>query len=113
MVDAADAFVIVMPQYNYGFNAALKNALDYLFDEWRDKPVGLVSIGSVSGGLRGAAAQAGRQRARNADSTKRGGGTVRAEVPRRAGRGGPPRGDDQVRCRPRQPRAPHAPTERR
>lgn len=52
MVDAADAFVIVMPEYNYSFNAALKNALDYLFNEWRDKPVGFLSYGGISGGVR-------------------------------------------------------------
>ena len=52
MVDAADAFVFVMPEYNHSYNAALKNALDYLNREWAYKPVGLVSYGGVSGGLR-------------------------------------------------------------
>ena len=51
-VDAADAFVFVMPEYNYGFNAALKNAIDYLYLEWQYKPVGFVSYGNTSGGLR-------------------------------------------------------------
>jgi NAD(P)H-dependent FMN reductase len=50
--DAADAFVIVMPEYNHGYTAPLKNALDYLNNEWAYKPVGLVSYGGVSGGLR-------------------------------------------------------------
>lgn len=53
-VAAADAFVFVMPEYNYGASAPLINALDYLFREWHHKPVGLVSYGGVSGGLRGA-----------------------------------------------------------
>jgi NAD(P)H-dependent FMN reductase len=53
-VASADAFVIVMPEYNYGFTAPLKNALDYLAAEWQHKPVGLVSYGGVSGGLRAA-----------------------------------------------------------
>jgi NAD(P)H-dependent FMN reductase len=44
----------VMPEYNYAFTAPLKNALDYLFVEWQHKPVGLVSYGGVSGGLRAA-----------------------------------------------------------
>jgi len=44
-VDGADAFVIVVPEYNGGFPAALKNALDYLHAEWRDKPLGVVSYG--------------------------------------------------------------------
>jgi len=52
LVDRADAFVFVMPEYNYGFNAPLKNALDYLNLEWRYKPVGFVSYGGVSAGTR-------------------------------------------------------------
>ncbi len=51
-VDSADAFIIVMPEYNYGFNAALKNAIDYLHREWQYKPVGLVSYGGVAAGTR-------------------------------------------------------------
>src|SRR5690349_18605386 len=50
--DAADAFVIVMPEYNHGYTAPPKNALDYLNNEWAYKPVGLVSYGGGSGGLR-------------------------------------------------------------
>lgn len=53
-VDAADAFAFVHPEYNYGFNAPLKNALDYLNQEWRYKPLGLVSYGGVSAGTRAA-----------------------------------------------------------
>ncbi len=41
-----------MPEYNYGYTAPLKNAIDFLFQEWAQKPVGLVSYGGVSGGLR-------------------------------------------------------------
>lgn len=52
MVADADAFIIVMPEYNYSFNAGLKNALDHLFVEWNDKPVGFLSYGGVSGGTR-------------------------------------------------------------
>ena len=51
-VEAADAFVFVMPEYNYGITAPLKNALDYLNQEWRYKPVGFVSYGGVSAGTR-------------------------------------------------------------
>jgi NAD(P)H-dependent FMN reductase len=53
-VEAADAFAFVMPEYNHGFNAPLKNALDYLHSEWQFKPVGLVSYGGISAGTRGA-----------------------------------------------------------
>ncbi|MFB7658158.1 MULTISPECIES: NADPH-dependent FMN reductase [unclassified Streptomyces] len=50
----ADAFVFVMPEYNYGYNAELKNAIDYLHSEWRYKPVGMASYGGVSAGTRAA-----------------------------------------------------------
>jgi NAD(P)H-dependent FMN reductase len=51
-VDAADAFVFVMPEYNYGFTAPLKNAIDFLHVEWEYKPVGFVSYGGVAAGTR-------------------------------------------------------------
>jgi NAD(P)H-dependent FMN reductase len=53
-VSEADAFVFVMPEYNYGYSAPLKNAIDYLHTEWFYKPVGLVSYGGVSAGTRAA-----------------------------------------------------------
>ncbi|WP_405147965.1 NAD(P)H-dependent oxidoreductase [Sphaerisporangium sp. NBC_01403] len=53
-VAEADAFVFVMPEYNYGYNAELKNAIDYLHKEWYYKPVGLVSYGGVAAGTRAA-----------------------------------------------------------
>ncbi|MEV0804988.1 GNAT family N-acetyltransferase [Micromonospora sp. NPDC050200] len=51
-VAAADAFVVVTPEYNYGMPAALKNALDFLYHEWAWKPVGFVSYGNTSAGTR-------------------------------------------------------------
>lgn len=51
-IDSAEAFIIVMPEYNFGFTAPLKNALDYVFQEWQNKPVALVSYGGASGGMR-------------------------------------------------------------
>ena len=51
-IDSADAFIIVTPEYNYGYTAALKNAIDFLFHEWNTKPVGFVSYGGLSGGTR-------------------------------------------------------------
>jgi NAD(P)H-dependent FMN reductase len=51
-IDRADAYVIVTPEYNYSFNAELKNALDYLAQEWARKPVGIVSYGGVAAGTR-------------------------------------------------------------
>lgn len=52
IVEAGDAFVMVTPEYNYGYPAALKNAIDYLHKEWHDKPVGFVSYGGVAAGTR-------------------------------------------------------------
>ncbi|GGO07092.1 reductase [Microbispora bryophytorum] len=51
-IERGDAFVFVTPEYNYGFNAVLKNALDYLHHEWHYKPAGFVSYGGVSAGTR-------------------------------------------------------------
>jgi NAD(P)H-dependent FMN reductase len=55
-VEAADAVILVTPEYNYSYSPALKNALDYLSREWWRKPVAYVSYGGVSGGTRGVAA---------------------------------------------------------
>lgn len=52
MIHPADAFIFVLAEYNYSFPAPIKNAIDYLFNEWRYKPVAFVSYGGVSGGLR-------------------------------------------------------------
>jgi NAD(P)H-dependent FMN reductase len=52
LVGGSDAFVFVTPEYNYGFNAALKNAIDYLHNEWNNKPAGIVSYGGVAAGTR-------------------------------------------------------------
>jgi len=51
-VEAADAFVFVIPEYNHGFNAPVKNAIDFLHQEWRYKPIGFVSYGGVAAGTR-------------------------------------------------------------
>jgi NAD(P)H-dependent FMN reductase len=51
LVRSYDGFVFVFPQYNWGYPAVLKNALDFLYDEWANKPAGLVSYGSRGGGL--------------------------------------------------------------
>lgn len=51
-VAGVDALVFVMPEYNYGFNAVLKNAIDYLHNEWQYKPVAFTSYGGVAAGTR-------------------------------------------------------------
>ncbi|MFF2021228.1 NADPH-dependent FMN reductase [Streptomyces sp. NPDC058171] len=48
----ADAFVVLTPEYNHSFPAALKNLIDWHYGEWHAKPVGFVSYGGISGGLR-------------------------------------------------------------
>jgi NAD(P)H-dependent FMN reductase len=50
--EAADAFVFVTPEYNHGYPASLKLAIDYLNNEWHYKPVGFVSYGGVAAGTR-------------------------------------------------------------
>ncbi|MFF1507573.1 NADPH-dependent FMN reductase [Streptomyces sp. NPDC058326] len=49
---AADAFVVVTPEYNHSYPASLKNAIDWHNKEWHAKPVGFVAYGGFSGGLR-------------------------------------------------------------
>lgn len=54
VIDAADAFVLVHPEYNHGINPALKNAIDFLWAEWHHKPVALAGYGAEAGGARAA-----------------------------------------------------------
>lgn len=56
LIGRASGFVIVHPEYNHSYNAALKNALDHLNSEWAGKPVALVSYGGVAAGSRAAVA---------------------------------------------------------
>ncbi|HEY0878111.1 MAG TPA: NAD(P)H-dependent oxidoreductase [Zeimonas sp.] len=51
-VAAADAFVFVLPEYNYSPPPSFVNALDFVYREWNYKPCGFVSYGGISGGLR-------------------------------------------------------------
>jgi NAD(P)H-dependent FMN reductase len=49
VVSKYDGFVLVFPQYNWGYPAVLKNALDYLYDEWAGKPVSIMCYGGHGG----------------------------------------------------------------
>jgi NAD(P)H-dependent FMN reductase len=49
-VSEADAIVFVTPQYNWGYPAPLKNALDHLYKEWNGKPTLIVTYGGHGGG---------------------------------------------------------------
>ena len=51
-IASAEALIFVTPEYNYGYTAPLKNALDYLYLEWNYKPVAFVSYGGIAAGTR-------------------------------------------------------------
>ena len=53
-IDEADAFIFVTAEYDYGYPAPLRNALEYLYAEWAYKAAGIVSYGGVSAGTRAA-----------------------------------------------------------
>lgn len=54
-VGRADGYVLVTPEYNYGYPPSLKNALDHAYFAWHYKPAALVSYGGPGGGVRAAA----------------------------------------------------------
>jgi NAD(P)H-dependent FMN reductase len=49
MLDRADGFVVLTGEYNHGYPAVLKNAMDWTFVEWRRKPITFVGWGNVGG----------------------------------------------------------------
>jgi NAD(P)H-dependent FMN reductase len=53
IVSSYDGFVFVFPQYNWGYPAPLKNALDFLYNEWHNRPATSVTYGT-RGGSKGA-----------------------------------------------------------
>lgn len=63
LIGEADGFIFVTPEYNHSYSPILKNAIDFLYAEWNNKPVSFVSYGSLAGGsravehLRGVAAE--------------------------------------------------------
>ncbi len=48
-INELDGFVFVTPEYNHSTSAALKNALDFLYNEWTNKAAGFISYGSIGG----------------------------------------------------------------
>jgi NAD(P)H-dependent FMN reductase len=56
VVDGFDGFVFVVPEYNHSFPGALKNAIDYVYNEWNNKAAGIVSYGGWASGVRAAEA---------------------------------------------------------
>lgn len=56
VIAAADAVVVITPEYNHSFPGPLKTAIDRLREEWFATPVGFITYGGISGGLRAAEA---------------------------------------------------------
>ncbi len=48
-IDAADGFIALTSEYNHGYPASLKNAMDYVFPEFNKKPMSYVAYGNVGG----------------------------------------------------------------
>lgn len=53
-IAAADAFIVVVPEYNHGYPASVKQAIDIPHREWFAKAVAFVTYGGLSGGIRAA-----------------------------------------------------------
>lgn len=51
-LEPLDGFVVITPEYNHGYPASLKLAIDYVYAAWRAKPVSFVSYGGMAGGQR-------------------------------------------------------------
>ncbi len=49
-IEGGDAYIVVAPEYNHGYSAVLKNAMDYVYAPWNNKAIAFVSYGSVGGG---------------------------------------------------------------
>ena len=48
-IDRADGYIVLTAEYNHGYPAVLKNAMDWTFVEWRRKPITFVGWGNVGG----------------------------------------------------------------
>jgi NAD(P)H-dependent FMN reductase len=44
-----DGFVFITPEYNHSTSGVLKNAIDFLYAQWNNKAMGVVSYGLVGG----------------------------------------------------------------
>jgi NAD(P)H-dependent FMN reductase len=45
-IKSSDGIIIVTPEYNGGYPASLKNAIDLLYEDWRHKPIGIATVSS-------------------------------------------------------------------
>ncbi len=48
-INEFDGYIFVTPEYNHSIPGALKNAIDFLNVEWKNKAAGFVSYGSAGG----------------------------------------------------------------
>jgi len=48
-IDRTDGFIVLTAEYNHGYPAVLKNAMDWTFVEWRHKPIAFMGWGNVGG----------------------------------------------------------------
>jgi NAD(P)H-dependent FMN reductase len=48
-IKEADGFIVCTPEYNHGYPAVLKNALDYVYSMWNRKAIAFVSWGNAGG----------------------------------------------------------------
>jgi NAD(P)H-dependent FMN reductase len=48
-IDAADGYIALTSEYNHGYPASLKNAMDYVFPEFNKKPMTFVGYGNAGG----------------------------------------------------------------
>lgn len=51
-IATGDGYIVVTPEYNHGYPASIKNAMDHLYREWAKKPMAFVSYGGGAGGAR-------------------------------------------------------------
>jgi NAD(P)H-dependent FMN reductase len=45
-IKSSDGIIMVTPEYNGGYPASLKNAIDVLYEEWKHKPIAIVTVSS-------------------------------------------------------------------
>lgn len=48
-IKEGDAYIVIAPEYNHGYPAVLKNAMDFVYQEWNNKPIAFISYGSAMG----------------------------------------------------------------
>lgn len=51
-VDKNDGFIFITPEYNHGYPAVLKNLIDWVGPQWKDKPAAIIGYGGIVGGAR-------------------------------------------------------------